>query len=335
MPSRDVDGGNENVRGANAVGGVGALVGGREEEGVAVLPHEKQVDDEKLRGGLPSRESASVGNEGVRGPTGGVGSLIGGKDEEGVAVLPHEKNAPPPAPPSAPSSTSHAGSAGLPTRESGGNEASKGPVGGVGSLIGGKSEEGVAVLPHEKQPRSGSTDVKDVKDVSKPAAPETKSSVEQTAKDVKPAASETKSSAEQAAKETVKGHHGAPNKGEGYDTDYHPAALHPDAIKHQEVPPTEAAAPAEATGAPLPSNGSAVPTAPAPPPKDAGAGNGHAHAKAPSGSSEKDEDDDDEPKKVGFMTKMKGSAKVLLGKVEGKRGAEKVEEGRKMKAGVL
>ena len=35
--------------------------------------------------------------------------------------------------------------------------------------------------------------------------------------------------------------------------------------------------------------------------------------------------------KVGFMEKMKGEAKVLLGKVEGKK--EKVEEGQRIKAG--
>lgn len=38
-------------------------------------------------------------------------------------------------------------------------------------------------------------------------------------------------------------------------------------------------------------------------------------------------------KKAGFMTKMKGEAKILLGKVEGKSGREKVEEGKRMKAG--
>ncbi len=39
-------------------------------------------------------------------------------------------------------------------------------------------------------------------------------------------------------------------------------------------------------------------------------------------------------KKVGFMEKMKGEAKMLLGKVEGgKKGENKVEEGRKIKTG--
>ncbi|KDQ16111.1 hypothetical protein BOTBODRAFT_43692 [Botryobasidium botryosum FD-172 SS1] len=312
LPSSDVDGGNENLRGANAVGGVGSLIGGRGEEGVAVLPHAREVEDQKLRGSLPSRETS--GNEDVTGPSGGVGSLIGGKDEEGVAVLPHEKNAPAPSAPT----TSHV----LPTLERGGNEGSKGPVGGVGSLVGGKDEEGVAVLPHEKQPTTSQKEPT----TSGPVTGSASSDV----KHVKPAASEseTKSDAKQAAKDTVKGRGGEPNKGEGYDTDYHPAAMHPDAVKHQDTPPTEA------TGAPLPSNGSAAPTAPAPPPKDGHAGNGHAgngHSKSPSAG----DDDDDEPKKVGFMTKMKGNAKVLLGKVEGKRGVDKVEEGRKMKAGVV
>ena len=33
------------------------------------------------------------------------------------------------------------------------------------------------------------------------------------------------------------------------------------------------------------------------------------------------------------MAKMKGEAKVLLGKIEGKKGQEKVEEGQRIKAG--
>lgn len=44
-------------------------------------------------------------------------------------------------------------------------------------------------------------------------------------------------------------------------------------------------------------------------------------------------DDTEKAKKVGFMTKMKGEAKILLGKVEGKKGHDKVEEGQKIKAG--
>lgn len=39
-------------------------------------------------------------------------------------------------------------------------------------------------------------------------------------------------------------------------------------------------------------------------------------------------------KKVGFMEKMKGEAKMLFGKVEGgKKGEEKVEEGKRIKSG--
>lgn len=33
------------------------------------------------------------------------------------------------------------------------------------------------------------------------------------------------------------------------------------------------------------------------------------------------------------MTKMKGEAKILIGRVEGKKGHDKVEEGQRMKAG--
>lgn len=38
-------------------------------------------------------------------------------------------------------------------------------------------------------------------------------------------------------------------------------------------------------------------------------------------------------KKAGFLEKMRGEAKILLGRVEGKRGHEKVEEGKRVKAG--
>lgn len=52
------------------------------------------------------------------------------------------------------------------------------------------------------------------------------------------------------------------------------------------------------------------------------------------GTNQTDGDQDPEKaKKAGFMTKMKGEAKILLGKVEGKKGHDKVEEGQRMKAG--
>lgn len=41
----------------------------------------------------------------------------------------------------------------------------------------------------------------------------------------------------------------------------------------------------------------------------------------------------DKVKKAGFLDKMKGEAKVLMGKMEGKKGVAKVEEGRRVKAG--
>ena len=44
-------------------------------------------------------------------------------------------------------------------------------------------------------------------------------------------------------------------------------------------------------------------------------------------------DENEKAKKVGFMAKMKGEAKILLGKMEGKKGHEKVEEGQKIKSG--
>ncbi|KAI0696198.1 hypothetical protein BC835DRAFT_889777 [Cytidiella melzeri] len=49
------------------------------------------------------------------------------------------------------------------------------------------------------------------------------------------------------------------------------------------------------------------------------------------GTSPTDHDDGEKAKKVGFMAKMKGEAKVLLGKMEGKKGHDKVEEGQRIK----
>lgn len=46
-----------------------------------------------------------------------------------------------------------------------------------------------------------------------------------------------------------------------------------------------------------------------------------------------DHDDGQKAKKAGFMAKMKGEAMVLLGKVEGKKGHDKVEQGQRIKAG--
>ncbi|KAI0652791.1 hypothetical protein C8Q70DRAFT_1041280, partial [Cubamyces menziesii] len=49
------------------------------------------------------------------------------------------------------------------------------------------------------------------------------------------------------------------------------------------------------------------------------------------GSGSSDEQRQQKARKASFMEKMKGEAKVLLGKIEGKH--EKVEEGQRMKAG--
>lgn len=54
---------------------------------------------------------------------------------------------------------------------------------------------------------------------------------------------------------------------------------------------------------------------------------------APDTDSTTSHDEDHKAKKVGFMTKMKGEAKILIGKMEGKKGHEKIEEGQRIKAG--
>ncbi|KAF9816967.1 hypothetical protein IEO21_03732 [Rhodonia placenta] len=100
-------------------------------------------------------------------------------------------------------------------------------------------------------------------------------------------------------------------EGDGYDTDYHPAQLHP-------IPKD---APAAGTGA-------------APQEQDvATKGGATKEGNEEGGAGVPAEHHGDKVKKAGFLDKMKGEAKVLMGKMEGKKGVAKVEEGRRVKAG--
>ncbi len=84
--------GNESATGdMRRVGGVGALVGGRDESGVALAPDERAGVAASTTGAsrvLPSQEP--LGNEAAGAPkkVGGVGALPGNFNESGVAVLP-------------------------------------------------------------------------------------------------------------------------------------------------------------------------------------------------------------------------------------------------------
>ncbi|KZT67840.1 hypothetical protein DAEQUDRAFT_766801 [Daedalea quercina L-15889] len=94
-------------------------------------------------------------------------------------------------------------------------------------------------------------------------------------------------------------------EGGAHDTDYHPAELHP-------LP-----ANMEGTQAHTTVKGDET--------KEDSVESGQ----GPSGHAEGGE----KAKRASFMEKMKGEAKVMMGKLEGKKGADKVQEGRRLKAG--
>jgi len=345
-------------------GGVGALPGKKTEAGVATLP------DENMRGATFAT-SAGVGTHGrtfdattkptqdenvrdelhqVKGRevTGGVGRLPGMAGEEGVAVLPDERAG-------AGYGGAGVGATSLPTNETLGAQPYE-RSDGAGALPGKSSESGVAVAPDQK--RGG--DLKEtaglagagaaaagmgkwaLDDRSKSQQPSkvgedthladsAKSAGAQTAG--APAQAPVKETQKEATKEEgeeKKASHGKPNKGDGYDTNYHPAQIHPpnaDYSKEHDEMNKDNKDEGDLTGAKHTDSKEPASTGAAP----ATAGRDDA---AHDDKSQHDNDKDTHPdktKKVGFMAKMKGEAKVLLGKVERKQ--EKVEEGQKIKAG--
>ena len=132
-----------------------------------------------------------------------------------------------------------------------------------------------------------------------------------------------------------------------YDTDYHPADLHPPSADYskehaeqekEKEPTAEKDQEKPLTGAKHADS------------KQASHAEGMStslaytaisdHCSVGTGSATDNNDDDahdgekgQKAKKAGFMAKMKGEALVLLGKVEGKKGQEKVEHGQPIKAG--
>lgn len=109
------------------------------------------------------------------------------------------------------------------------------------------------------------------------------------------------------------------SQGSGYDTDYHPAQLHPAGSQ-----PADTEESGQALGASEASK------------KEGVSEKSHERTSTTSSSgTETSTPGKEGKKKVGFMDKMKGEAKVLLGHLErGKKGEEKVEEGKKMKGGL-
>ena len=101
------------------------------------------------------------------------------------------------------------------------------------------------------------------------------------------------------------------SQGPGYDTDYHPAELHPRKEGSGSSDPAQHASEGEKSLGATQADANRPEEEQRPP----HSGNGN-------GNSQKE-------RKATFMEKMKGEAKVLLGKIEGKH--DKVVEGQRMK----
>ncbi|KAH9852821.1 hypothetical protein C2E23DRAFT_903306 [Lenzites betulinus] len=190
----------------------------------------------------------------------------------------------------------------LPSQEPLGNEAvgSTKCVGGVDALVGNFNKSGAAALPDERGrgQGTGTSTVTQPTKTKKEEAPSVP---------LKDDAAKNKADAGGDKHLSDKsGTHGAPNKGSGYDTDYHPANMHPAAEGSipAEHASEDAQRPAEEA---RPSQSDASTPEKAPPP---------AQEKA---------------KKAGLMDKMRGEAKVLLGKIEHR--PANAEQGQRLKAG--
>ncbi|CAL1697557.1 unnamed protein product [Somion occarium] len=106
--------------------------------------------------------------------------------------------------------------------------------------------------------------------------------------------------------------------GTGYQTDYHPAELHPPGEQPTTTSATEETRAEQAK-------------------KEGPSEKAHEMPKheepAPVSPGKHEKHEGEGKKKIGFMEKMKGEAKVLFGRVEGKKGEAMVEEGKKILAG--
>ncbi|RPD72688.1 hypothetical protein L226DRAFT_511379 [Lentinus tigrinus ALCF2SS1-7] len=349
-PSEEATGNESSLGQARNVAGVGALVGGRNEEGVARLPEERSTTGSGISSTVkPTQEEK--GNEAATGQdrhVGGVGALVGDKNEEGVARLPDERSqgssgfTPVGAVVGSrdeqgkqtvtPSTTDKPSA---PAKDSSTHETAKKEMGASGTKgLPNKVSQafrGVCMLE-----RTGET----ARQHQLPGDPGTGRFAVET-KGGK-AGREEQASSTQADQlhatlrprpHALGGERawwgGVPLNGEraraelnadaddrdradesaGYDTDYHPAEMHPPEQKYQN--PSEHAAEGEK------SLGATQADQTRPPEEQHPPHSGDAHGQ--------------KEKKASFMEKMKGEAKVLLGKIEGKH--EKVQQGQKLKSG--
>ncbi|KAL6308923.1 hypothetical protein BKA93DRAFT_762462 [Sparassis latifolia] len=324
LPSSETMGAGEHEH----VGGAGSLPGSVSEESVSRLPDERQMEQDPKAGVADTQQKAEDVNIAGTYPFAPYGPAVGESAGAPAPMMTHETHqhvdvggtypsapyphatsettgsaahkAKGPQPyeqqsgvgifPGAMSERVHAtppgGAQSMPSQEKGGIKPGE-HVSEAGELPGRQGESGVAALPEKR-------------------AEEQRGQSESTTGKV---TENTKETARKAV--TSAGH--KEGKAEGYDTDYHPAELHPDTRG-----PAAGGAGAAAGGV---KGESAVPESTEAPKQDTSA-----LPQVQACHAEK-------AKKVGFMEKMRGEAKILLGKVEGKKGEAKVEEGKRVKAG--
>ncbi|KAL4244049.1 hypothetical protein ABKN59_010553 [Abortiporus biennis] len=319
--------------------GVGALPGNVSERGVARLPDEPGRKEELGIGAatdpnvgthartfdakdtdLPSQEKEESLKTGLGGSgdmsrepvgsskahaSGGVGALPGGVGEEGVAKLPDERakesteNAPKKAFSTGSAIAAGAGAGGIATLASQSKDEkdasrqrrpSTGEAGTEKSKLPGK-EKDVSTRRASEGAATRSAGGAGVAGITSAGFAGVQKETQTVGKD---------ESDQKVAKPSKS------NKDAPYESNYHPAELHPLDKSKEASKPTEAASEGHGAGESEQATGAKS--------KEAAA----SHEKA---------------KKVSFMEKMKGEAKILLGKVEGKKGEAKVEEGRKILKG--
>ncbi|CDO77115.1 hypothetical protein BN946_scf184592.g11 [Trametes cinnabarina] len=325
-PSEETTGNEVAVGEMRHVGGAGALVGGRDESSVALLPDERAGKTaSSVIGGasrtVPSQEPQGNEAPGAHKHVGGVGALVGSREEQGVAVLPDEHvqqkgtgtGTVTQAQDKAPSHDNKQASA---------REAQK-PSPTTSDKIQTGGQDGLPKKGHHSLPGDpGTGRFAESRDRNEQYRPRDTQANPLHAT-LQPRAHALGAERAQWGPVSLNGdaarHErdsdfdgpagGRSREGDGYDTDYHPAALHP--------PPEKLKNPASEGEKSL---GATQADANRPPEES-----------QPPNQARDEHGDKERKKKAGFMEKMKGEAKVLLGKIEGK--PEKVEQGQKIKSG--
>ncbi|KAI0820556.1 hypothetical protein BC628DRAFT_1330201 [Trametes gibbosa] len=337
-PTEEAFGNEAAVGDARRVGGVGALVGARDESSVALVPDERaaQTTTGVQRGTMPSQEP--FGNEaaGASKHVGGVGALVGNFNEPGAAVLPDERTQQqgtgsstitqpktPFVPPQDTAKPNAGGDKVLNVKSA--DHAAPNKVRFICLRCSREGMDGTRDA-HSGDPGTGCFLASERDEHGRPR----EAQGDPLHATLRPRAHAL--GAEHAvwggiplsgasARAELGGDYDEPRadpssegpEGSGYDTEYHPADLHPASAETRADPASEGE---ESSGA--------VQT-------DAQRPSHQASNASEGAKSQGSGDSSVKAKKAGFMDKMRGEAKVLLGKIEHK--PEKVEQGQRMKAG--